>query len=46
MRLFTWREEDLEGRTTFRWVHIQKLRSVWLPSRGLYVEGIKDGGRK
>ena len=34
----------LEGGTTFRWVYTQKLRSVWLPGRGL--EGIKDGGRK
>ena len=35
---------EIGGGTTFRWVHMQKLRCVWSPSRGL--EGIKDGGRK
>ena len=37
--LFTWKDEDhstrkiLEGRTTFRWVYMQKFWSVWCPSR-------------
>ena len=48
--LFIWREEDpstrktLEGGTTFGWVlYIQKLLSVWLPSRrGKQMTGNKN----
>ena len=32
----------LEGRTSFRWVYMQKCRSVWLPSGG----GIKEWKRQ
>ena len=33
----------LDDGTTFRWVYMQKFRSVWCPSR---EEEIKDDGRQ